>query len=1857
MHENNGVPDAVPLQDGRDLGYTQILTGKQEHYLKRELIARQVQQEIAELNSPTALRRFGAPFKSEFGEVAPIDSELPILRYIFVHHVRNFPFLDQAREQEFWQDKLQVFLESFANKNVSSSEDRLEETKRRKLARKCEKLVELMMVSGIPTASGYEERIQFSEMEVVDRGANEKGLLVNMPEGNAIHGWDINVAAVRVTSIRRTVRHHQHAEFIIRVRRNGQQDIFVARRFGEFAKLLKTLRTEIPGKPLPPLPRKNKSSSTSTIWGGTVEDDESSISSISTQDVSLADETRTSRNLAPSNIVQRARSRSRSSMRKASADIPRETVLFREEQRVSLRAFLRTLLQNKRAADSKAMEEFLTSDPFIPGKEEASDMERRKEVDSVRIEEQKRFYEIAQQRAAELDVYMEKFRRDIVESNGLTKLFAEIREKPTVEDLSPQYQKFAEWLRIEVAATLYHLFLAEDNSAELFAQAKRIHSLVPYTLLKNVIRIANPAAVMTGVLDLFLAQPFGSRSLLQRIFSMTLHDGIKGFQKSIDAMAAKVDDTIVAQKLKAFTDADELVKDEIRLEAAEDDVDVVVAILRSDYLPFDLSTEQVGKVFNSYVAWIHAVEQVDEEMQEGADWFANVKQLLKLYTRQRDKAMMLSIIEEPVTLQLFRDLFTIFYEPLVRVYKSANVYNSITDFAKFADDAIAVIEKCQNQGISADPNETVQAFIDLCERHQASLYKFVHEVHLHDNGLFGSLMTWIENILDFLRNGPSGGKLDMNAMFRGAKDVGQINQDLASEEINTLIKWHEDRKQWHLDKTRQKMAAEGTASSPFKTKFKGSDFGLDEADLEHLAISDADSDASNDLDAEDEAEEVDPIAVERRRRNRKQDHLRRTAGEPVKPEVQEILKLSDSFGVLLRQAPSPSIPSHRRPIARTTPREYLEMQLSRAPAGLETADEESWFYTCQKDHQHRCKFFLWASDAESREKLALLSISRSEGGGVEVTPRTPSPKTAAAQDTGAGTGTGLLTPQTGRRDITTNTHSESRFRKTPAQSHQRRTPQSTKAYMMAEDTEEFEWDDTVESEMEKLVDNSSQPLRQPDFGFGARKTLRTETFTSPGKRKRSDDDAGFDDGRSVTVTPGPEPGAMRSPPFLTPTPTKYKNAAAGVGESPLASSDDTAGQVSSILEGHGVVVPRAAQEELRELFSRHEMKMKGVIRGRDISRVSLRKKDEQIASLSTSMETTTSRDTKDPLRSDLPPMFRPPINRAMRVLDRSFFKRTIPLSAATVFKASDISSVRSKLLKSQDAINLPRFNLIREVKKDDVVRKCLLLREGIKHDDTTTWSPTISELVGGGVVGVGPYELTLDYDYWSYADIITSILPEDILDEVPQGYTQVGHVAHLNLREQYIPYRHIIAQIILDKNPIIRTVIRKTEDVGTHSEFRTFPFELLAGHPDMNVIQHEQDCEFRFDYARVYWNSRLETEHRRLVDKFRPGEMVCDVMAGVGPFAVPAGKKKIFVWANDLNPHGYEVMQDAVKRNKVHKFVTPFNQDGREFIPWSAKALLQNKPATVSIYPKARRINKPDSGKKQAKQPPHSPPEVYERPQVFDHYVMNLPGTSIEFLDAFNGVYAGHEELFTPHTSKALPMVHVYCFSGHSEHEIDDHIDICTRMSERLGHTITVEDRIGGSGNTELELAIHNVRLVSPNKQMFCVSFRIPREVAFRKNYQLNPTKTTMSVTLPPPTHRQRALPQGELEAASTLKLGADQNTHTLSLSEARLVINKVLENKRRGGKKYEEPENLTKTLDYLEVFARFKDEENIKAVERLLNSHTELEMFERSQLGSLCCDNAEEAKSLIPSLQHKISDGELQELLDELTKLRNFAE
>jgi len=107
------------------------------------------------------------------------------------------------------------------------------------------------------------------------------------------------------------------------------------------------------------------------------------------------------------------------------------------------------------------------------------------------------------------------------------------------------------------------------------------------------------------------------------------------------------------------------------------------------------------------------------------------------------------------------------------------------------------------------------------------------------------------------------------------------------------------------------------------------------------------------------------------------------------------------------------------------------------------------------------------------------------------------------------------------------------------------------------------------------------------------------------------------------------------------------------------------------------------------------------------------------------------------------------------------------------------------------------------------------------------------------------------------------------------------------------------------------------------------------------------------------------------------------------------------------------------------------------------------------------------------------------------------------------------------------------------------------------------------------------------------------------------------------PTSRPRPHVPGDEEASSTLSLGEFQTVPSLSLSEARILIKAVLDYRKNNNRDQPDSEILGKTQDYLDVFARFKQKENIEAVERLLLARDGLDSFERSQLGELssaCC-------------------------------------
>lgn len=62
---------------------------------------------------------------------------------------------------------------------------------------------------------------------------------------------------------------------------------------------------------------------------------------------------------------------------------------------------------------------------------------------------------------------------------------------------------------------------------------------------------------------------------------------------------------------------------------------------------------------------------------------------------------------------------------------------------------------------------------------------------------------------------------------------------------------------------------------------------------------------------------------------------------------------------------------------------------------------------------------------------------------------------------------------------------------------------------------------------------------------------------------------------------------------------------------------------------------------------------------------------------------------------------------------------------------------------------------------------------------------------------------------------------------------------------------------------------------------------------------------------------------------FSPDDVIADVFAGVGPFALPAAKRGCGVLANDLNPESYKWLSRNVESNKVGKLVVPLVQVSR----------------------------------------------------------------------------------------------------------------------------------------------------------------------------------------------------------------------------------------------------------------------------------------------------------------------------------------
>ncbi|GAB7364096.1 hypothetical protein MBLNU230_g4648t1 [Neophaeotheca triangularis] len=163
------------------------------------------------------------------------------------------------------------------------------------------------------------------------------------------------------------------------------------------------------------------------------------------------------------------------------------------------------------------------------------------------------------------------------------------------------------------------------------------------------------------------------------------------------------------------------------------------------------------------------------------------------------------------------------------------------------------------------------------------------------------------------------------------------------------------------------------------------------------------------------------------------------------------------------------------------------------------------------------------------------------------------------------------------------------------------------------------------------------------------------------------------------------------------------------------------------------------------------------------------------------------------------------------------------------------------------------------------------------------------------------------------------------------------------------------------------------------------------------------------------------------------------------------------------------------------------------------------------------------------------------------------------------------------------------------------------------------------------------------------------------------PTTTNpLAPHIPSSQSRRRPPLTGDEEATTTLRLGEFSNIPCLSIAETRELMT-VLENQQvNKNRPVSNNDIYIKAREYCKEFGRFGDRETVSQVERISNELAEgayqgdegrgLKGFERAQLATLCCDTPEEARTLIPSLEGKISDDDLARALNDISTLRNFS-
>ncbi len=209
---------------------------------------------------------------------------------------------------------------------------------------------------------------------------------------------------------------------------------------------------------------------------------------------------------------------------------------------------------------------------------------------------------------------------------------------------------------------------------------------------------------------------------------------------------------------------------------------------------------------------------------------------------------------------------------------------------------------------------------------------------------------------------------------------------------------------------------------------------------------------------------------------------------------------------------------------------------------------------------------------------------------------------------------------------------------------------------------------------------------------------------------------------------------------------------------------------------------------------------------------------------------------------------------------------------------------------------------------------------------------------------------------------LTGIVPRAFLKELPRRWERVGNVLLVKpLHPALEPFAARVGAAlaeILDVKSVLE------DHGGVIGEYREMLATRALYGTDTITTHREHGIAYRFDAARLMFSSGNVEERKRMGELDARGEVIADMFAGIGYFALPVAKKTgaARVVAMEKNPLAHGFLATNVALNGVAEIVEPWLGDNREYpeSDFADRVLLGYFPGTEAFLPTALRFARPE---------------------------------------------------------------------------------------------------------------------------------------------------------------------------------------------------------------------------------------------------------------------------------------------------------